>query len=154
MSSRVYQTKALANHWVDKLVTTSIMRGDSAQQIANAVKTSIKPDTPGGVSYAAMRLGRTELNNAFHATSITLAQDRPWIESMAWNLSATHEFASTSKPEICETYAAKVWHVDQVPAKPHPQCRCFVTPQLEAWETFVRHLTAGQYRSWEQENAA
>lgn len=27
-------------------------------------------------------------------------------------------------------------------------CRCYVTPQLEAFDVFIRHLTAGQYRDW------
>lgn len=155
LSGRVYQSRALANHWVDNIVTTSIMRGDGAKEIANAVKQHISPDTPGGVSYAAMRLGRTELNNAFHATTITLSQDRPWIESMAWNLSATHEQSHSLKPEICDIYAAQIWPVEKVPPKPHPQCRCFVTPNLEAYDVFMRHLAAGQYREWTgNQNAA
>lgn len=153
LSERVYRTKALATKWIDHLLTTSIMRGDSAEDIAKAVRGNIRPDAPGGVSYAAMRLGRTELNNAFHATAITLSQDRPWVTGMAWNLSATHKNDSRRIPEVCEIYAAKVWPVDEVPEKPHPQCRCFVTPKLEAYETFMRHLAAGQYREW-MENAA
>lgn len=158
LSTRVYKSQSLANHWVDNLVTTSIMRGDSAKEIADAVERHIRPDTPGGTSYAAMRLGRTEINNAFHATAITLSQDRPWIESMAWNLSKTHISTpmrawQAGQIEVCELYAARTWEVNQVPAKPHPQCRCFVTPQLEAYEVFLSHLKAGQYRDWTQ-NAA
>lgn len=154
LSSRVYKTRALANGWIDRTLTSSIMRGDSAQQIAYAIRGNIRPDTPGGVSYAAMRLARTEINNAFHATTITYSQDRPWIESMAWNLSATHIPAQTGVHiEICDIYAAKTWHVDNVPPKPHPQCRCFVTPKLIPFEVFLQQLKAGQYRDW-KENAA
>jgi len=146
LSTNVYKSQALATNWVHRTVTSSIMRGDSAQDIAKQVRSSIKPSTPGGASYAALRLGRTELNNAFHATSITLAEDRPWVEGMAWNLSKVHE--STGKIEICEQLAGRIFAVEDVPAKPHPQCRCFVTPQLEPFETFTRHLTAGYYRDW------
>lgn len=152
LSARVYKSRALANHWIQRDVTIGILRGDSAQEIAKTVRRHIRPNTPGGVSYAAMRLARTEINNAFHATTITLSQDRPWIDHMAWNLSNRHEI-DPNKPEICEVYASKHWPVDGVPAKPHPQCRCFISPVLESFDVFMRHLAAGQYRDW-MENAA
>lgn len=146
LSKRVYRSEAIAKGWVKHDVTIGILKGDSAKDIAQVVAKHINPDVSGGVSYAAFRLARTELNNAFHATTIALSQDRPWIESMAWNLSNQHEIGS--KPEICEIYSRKTWPVEKVPPKPHPQCRCFVTPILVPFETFQRHLTAGQYRDW------
>lgn len=149
LSARVYRTRALANHWVQRDVTIGILKGDSAREIAKTVRKHIRPDVPGGVSYAALRLARTELNNAFHATAISLSQDRPWVENMAWNLSARHEIDPVN-PEICEQYSLRIFHVDNVPPKPHPQCRCFVTPVLEDFNTFLTHLTAGQYRDWIQ----
>lgn len=152
LSRRVYRTEALAKNWVQRDVTSGIARGASAKEIAGIVRKHIRPNTPGGVSYAALRLGRTELNNAFHATAITLAQDRPWIEGMEWFLSARHEIDPQSV-EVCETYANRIFEVNNVPAKPHPQCRCFVAPVLEPSDVFIRNLTAGQYRDW-IENAA
>lgn len=145
LSSRVYRTKALANRWVKQRVTSGITRGLSVKEIALDVRKFIKPNVSGGVSYAAMRLGRTEVNNAFHATSIALAQDRPWVEGMRWRLSKTHDFEERCK---CNSYADQIFSVENVPSKPHPQCRCFVTPEVEAFDVFMRHLTAGQYRSW------
>ena len=155
LSRRVYRSFGLANNWVKRQVTIGILRGDSADDIAKTVRSSINPDVPGGVSYAARRLARTEINNAFHATSIALSEDRPWIEGMAWNLSSVHKWHGTRNApvEICEQYAAKKWTVETVPSKPHPQCRCFVTPIVEPFDVFMRHLTAGQYRDW-IENAA
>lgn len=147
LSGRVYRTRSLANRWVQNTVTRQIFIGASAADIAKSVSRSIRADVPGGTGYAAMRLGRTELNNAFHTTSINLAKDRPWVEGMLWNLSARHE-PNPLKQEICETYAGHVFTLETVPIKPHPQCRCYTTPQLEAYEVFIRHLTAGQYRSW------
>jgi hypothetical protein len=145
LSARVYRTRYMANRWVQNQVNSGILRGASAKEIAFTVRKSIRPNTSGGVAYAAMRLGRTELNNAFHATSIALAQDRPWVEGMRWNLSKTHDFDLRC---ICEKYANQVFTVEQVPAKPHPLCRCFTTPEVEAFDVFVRHLTAGQYNDW------
>lgn len=153
LSERVYKTRRIADTWVRREVTSGILRGDSALQVAKSVRRSIRPSTPGGVSYAALRLGRTELNNAFHATSIALSQDRPWVEGMVWHLSKVHDYDDQRVPEICETYSGQIFEVNHVPPKPHPQCRCFVTPQLEPFDVFVRHLTAGQYRDW-MNNAA
>lgn len=147
LSARVYRTQALAQRWVQRDVTIEIAKGSSAKEIAKVVRRHIRPNTPGGVSYAALRLGRTELNNAFHATAITFAQDRPWIQGMEWHLSAVHQH-DPSRVEVCETYANRIFDVDHVPSKPHPQCRCFVAPVLEPVDVFIRNLTAGQYRDW------
>ena len=147
LSQRVYRSKALAQQWVQRDVTSGIARGASAQEIAKVVRKHIRPNTPGGVSYAALRLGRTELNNAFHATAITLAQDRPWIQGMSWHLSSVHQ-RDPQRVEVCERYADQIFEMNNVPAKPHPQCRCFVAPVLESRDVFIRNLTAGQYRDW------
>lgn len=145
LSSRVYRSRSLANNWVRNAITSSILRGDSAQDLAKTVRSHILPRTPGGTSYAALRLGRTELNNAFHATSIELSKDRPWIEGMRWRTSQVHE---PDPFEICTQLNGQIFTVVSVPKKPHPQCRCFVTPEIESFEVFMAHLTAGQYRDW------
>jgi len=148
LSARVYDSRRLANRWVQNTASRLILRNASAKEIATEVRKAIKPNVPGGPAYAAMRLARTEINNAFHATSISLAEDRPWVEGMIWHLSKTHEDTDTQIKEICERYAGTNFAIATVPAKPHPQCRCFVTPALESYETFLNHLTAGQYRDW------
>lgn len=147
LSKRVYRTQALAKRWVQRDVTIEIAKGSSAKEIAKVVRKHIRPNTPGGVSYAALRLGRTELNNAFHATAISLSQDRPWITGMSWHLSSRHEI-DPNNIEICEHYASKIFEVSAVPKKPHPQCRCFVAPVIEPIDVFTTNLTAGRYRDW------
>lgn len=148
LSSRVYRTRYQATTWVRNTVSRQIAIGGSAKDIAKAVRSSIRTNTPGGVGYAAMRLGRTELNNAFHATSVNLAKDRPWINGMVWHTSKTHEPNENGLIEICDRYNGQNFDVDSVPPKPHPQCRCFVVPEVEPLDSFVAHLTAGQYRDW------
>jgi SPP1 gp7 family putative phage head morphogenesis protein len=145
LSTRVYRTESLANRWISNLINNSLARGDSAKDLAKKVRSSIIPTTPGGTSYAALRLGRTELNNAFHATSITMAQTRPWVTGMRWRVSDTHENDPT---EICTQLAGRLFPVDQVPPKPHPQCRCYVASEIESLEVFKQNLTAGFYRDW------
>jgi cell pole-organizing protein PopZ len=148
LSSRVYRTRYQANTWVRNTVSRQIAIGASAKDIAKAVRSSIRTNTPGGVGYAAMRLGRTELNNAFHATSVNLAKDRPWINGMTWHTSKVHEPNDNGTVEICDYYNGQNFSLDLVPPKPHPHCRCFVVPEVEPLDTFVTHLTSGQYRDW------
>ena len=150
LSKRVYRSEALAKKWVQREIGSALARGASAKELAKAVKKHILPSTPGGTSYAAMRLGRTELNNAFHATSIMAAQDRPWVTGMRWHVSAIH----VPDPfEICTQRNGQLYPVGQTPGKGHPQCRCFVVPEVESIAVFRQNLTAGSYRDW-IENAA
>lgn len=146
LSRRVYKSRSLSNGYVERIIRSSLARGSSARDIAQAVRHHISPATPGGVSYAAMRLGRTELNNAFHATSIALMDDRPWIDQAQWNLSKRHNETTGCK---CEEYAVlKYFPIDRIPRKPHPQCRCFTTPVLIDWQTFENNLQIGMYDSY------
>lgn len=146
LSRRVYKSRSLSNGYVERIIRSSLARNASARDIASAVRSHIIPTTPGGVSYAAMRLGRTELNNAFHATSIALMGDRPWIDQAQWNLSKRHDEKTNCK---CELYAEmKYFPIGQVPRKPHPQCRCFTTPVLIDMESFTRNLQIGMYDSY------
>jgi hypothetical protein len=130
LSERVYRSKALAAGWVDRAVNRVIVSGGSWRDIAKAVRPMIDPDVPGGVSYAAKRLARTELNNAFHATQQRLAEVNPFVVSVQWHLSRSHP-----KKDKCDDLASghsaglKKGHYRKgsVPSKPHPQCLCFTT---------------------------
>ena len=142
LSARVYKTAALANGQVSQAINRSLARGDSAQKLAKSVRALIDPDVPGGVSYAAKRLGRTEINNAFHAQSIHDAQLAPWVQEMRWHLSKVHEPQGC----VCETYAVYgLFPIEHVPEKPHPNCRCYVTPELPAYDNFENALLSGQF---------
>lgn len=143
LSRRVYRSESLANGYVERIVNSAIVQGASASEIAKRVRTHINPATPGGVSYAAKRLGRTELNNAFHATTIHLMQDRPWIDYAEWNLSKRHDQLTGCK---CEEYARqRLFPVSQIPRKPHPQCRCWASSHLIDDDTFFHNLQIGMY---------
>lgn len=146
LSTRVYHTQAIANGQVNQIINRSLAKGESAAELAKAVKSSILPNTPGGVSYAAKRLARTEINNAFHAQSIHDSQESPWVEQMEWNLSKTHK---EDPGDECEQYAKqKLFPKENVPEKPHPNCRCFVTPKAMDYDQFENALVAGQFNSY------
>lgn len=146
LSARVYHSRALAQGQVNRAINKVLATGGSAKDLAKEVTSLIDPATPGGVSYAARRLGRTELNNAFHAQSIHDAQAVPWIEQMEWFLSKRHE---TDPGDECEQYALiQYFSTDHVPEKPHPNCRCYVTPKVPDRESFVQAVDSGQYNDY------
>lgn len=149
LSERVYRNGRKGVKTVENLINQGLLAGKSAREIAASVKRYINPNTPGGMSYAAQRLGRTELNNAFHATSIRLAQEDPFTESLRWHLSGSHP-----RPDVCNDYASAVtftkgepgeYKPGNVPPKPHPQCLCYTTPVTISDEEFLRRLKRGEF---------
>ncbi len=125
LSQRVYKNRELSSKRIDQIANRGIALNKSAQEIANDVRSFIRPDTKGGVSYAAMRLGRTELNNAFHTTATRVHAEQPWVLGVKWHLSRSHP-----RPDPCDEYATDdhhglgpgVFRRKDVPGKPHPQC--------------------------------
>lgn len=141
LSQQVYKTRAFTNDLLDRRVQSAIGRGLSAREFAADVKDLVNPATRGGVRYASMRLARTELNNAFHATTIGQAVEQPWVEGVKWNLSSSHP-----KPDECDDYAAMdPFDPKEVPKKPHPHCLCYMTFEIMDDETFVRLARAGRF---------
>lgn len=149
LAESVYKNAMVANGAVDEVINSALVAGMSAHELAKAVSGFINPATPGGPKYAAMRLGRTELNNAFHAQQVKAGIDTPWTFGLKWQLSGSHP-----KPDECNEYAdqvhykggeAGVYPPEEVPAKPHPNCLCFTTPVTDSREEFIRKLESGSY---------
>lgn len=149
LSDQVYKTHQWASGLVDRYVDSSLARGLSAREMAKGVRDMIRPDVPGGVSYASMRLARTEINNAFHATNAAKAAETPWVEGVRWVLSGRHPTA-----DECNVYAEEalnaplppgVWPKDTVPMKPHPQCLCTTVNELPSVASFTDAMLAGEY---------
>lgn len=142
LSQQVHRTRALADGQVDRIINSSLARGASWNELAGEVRGSIRPDVPGGVGYAAKRLARTEINNAFHSQSIADVQNKPWVSWVEWRLSKVH------KPQgcVCEHYAKlKKFQKERIPQKPHPNCICYTVPVMEDWDSFQMQLLAGNY---------
>lgn len=147
LSVRVYRNEALASGKIERIIRASIIRGMSAREIAQQVESLIDPRVRGGVSHAALRLGRTELNNAFHTRQIAEAQ-REWVSAVRWNLSRSHP-----REDVCDVYASRddglgsgVWDKHGVPSKPHPQCLCYLTYEMMSADQAVE-LIASQLAS-------
>jgi hypothetical protein len=151
LSDRVYKSRVLISGQMDRIINNALARGRSAAELAAEVRGFIRPDTPGGVRYAAQRLGRTELNNAFHATQVQRGVDSPFILAQQWVLSSSHP-----KPDDCNNFAddnhegmgAGVFSPQNVPGKPHPQCLCYMVPVTPEPRDFSRLFNAGVYDSW------
>lgn len=152
LSENVYKTKALADGLVDREINRGILLGEGAGRIATRVKRYISPDVAGGVPYAANRLARTELNNAFHRTQINQREAEPWTQGMKWNLSSSHP-----EGDECDDYAfsahyehgeAGVFRVGDVPGKPHPNCLCYLTTVQVSEKEMVQRFLAGEYNTY------
>jgi hypothetical protein len=148
LSERIYRTQAWMDGRVEAGINSALARGLSAQEFAKEAEDWFNPNTPGGVRYAALRLARSEINNAFHAISVNSAMDKPWVHGMQWHLSRSHP-----KTDVCDQYAnedhsrlgAGVYKTEDVPRKPHPHCFCYVTPVVESEEAFIDNMFAGKY---------
>lgn len=159
LSRRVYTNMALATGQVDREINKALIRGLGSGDLAKIVRPMIRPDVRGGVSYAAMRLARTEINNAFHFEQIRYTREMPWVEGYKWNLSGSHPKGQKGDP--CADMASKnhdglgrgVYKKANVPGKPHPQCLCFLTNVTMDNSTFEARLRSGAFDQYLNQKA-
>lgn len=143
LSQKVYRTQQLANGQVDHVVTSALGRGLSARELAKEVRGLINPNTPGGVSYAAMRLARTEINAANKFASEHDNAEKPFVDSIDWRLSGSHP---THERDVCDDLAENgPYPKDEVPEIPHPQCFCYQVPNVTDEDDFIASLQRGTY---------
>jgi hypothetical protein len=148
LSERVYRNGQVASGRIDTVINNAILRGASAKEIARDVAALVNPNTPGGVSYAAMRLGRTELNNAFYEASNAAYASNPFIEQVDWNLSGSHP-----RPDECDGLVG-TYDPNDVPDKPHPQCLCYTTPAVMSRAQLVKRFKSGEFDEWADRQSA
>jgi hypothetical protein len=146
LSERIYRNGQATVHQVGGIIDRGLAQQLSPTQLAKQVRGYFDPKVPGGASYAANRLARTEINNAHHETTIRLTKDQPWVDGYQWQLSRSHP-----KPDVCDALAGGGPNGDGIygklhaPSKPHPQCLCYVTIVQPDNEEFMRQLTQGKY---------
>lgn len=141
LSKRIYNTSVWMGGRLGQLINTTLATSLNAKEFAAKARDWFNPNTPGGVRYAALRLARTEINNAFHAMTAEKAARDPWITEVEWNLSKSHP-----KPDICnEVHADSPFPADKVPARPHPQCMCYITPKPIEEDEFIDRFLKGEY---------
>jgi hypothetical protein len=151
LSRRVYKNTDLFIGKIDKRINVNLLKGASAEELAKDISRFINPNVMGGVKYAAMRLARTELANAFHTTTIRQGREMPWVTGYKWNLSGSH-----GRPDVCNEYAgddhdglgAGIFKKANVPGKPHPQCLCYLTMEQVDEQRFIRNMKSGRYNQY------
>jgi hypothetical protein len=154
LARSVYRAQALATGMVDRKVTQGLLLGHNAKDIAKSVKAMIKPDVAGGVSYAAHRLARTEINHAYQTSQAARYEQEPWAKGMKWNLSKSHP-----KPDICNVNAtapsplgAGCYTFGNKPDS-HPNCLCYQTAVQESPADFIENFLKGDYNSYIDETS-
>lgn len=147
LSQRLYRNNAVSRGVIDDLINRGLAQGLSARELSQTVYRFISPSAPGGSSAAAMRLARTEINNAFHQQQQRLA-DAPGVKGVKWNLSRSHP-----RPDECNSFAEGdharmgkgVYKVGDVPSKPHPNCFCYLTYVTMSASEFASELDKGTF---------
>ena len=150
LSTQVYKSQALSTGQVHRRVQQGMVLGKGAKEIAKDVSGLIKPDVAGGVSYAANRLARTELNNAFKTAQEERYKDEPWTLGMRWNLSKSHP-----ERDICNEHAeadfhglgAGIYPVGQRP-KSHPNCLCYLTVEQMSDDEWMVRIIDGEFNDY------
>lgn len=151
LSRKIYKSQAFSKDQLGRVINNHLARGSSAADMAKDVRAFFDPRVPGGVSAAARRLARTEINNAFHAQAIDDIQDRPWVTQANWHLSKSHP--AKQRYDKCDEYARMgTFAADKIPPKPHPNCLCYVVPVIPDLDTVINDALAGKYREWELDN--
>lgn len=153
LSRRVVKNYDLWTKKMDTEISVGLLQGQSADEIARRVRSMINPSVMGGVKYASMRIGRTEVANAFHLTTIRTTREQPWVRGYKWNLSGSH-----GKPDVCNEYAeddhdslgAGVFKKVNVPGKPHPQCLCYLTVVSMSDSDFISAYNKGRFNQYFQ----
>jgi len=141
LADRIYANGRVSTKQVGRIVDKALAQQLSAKELAKQVRGFYHPDVPGGSSYAAMRLARTEINNAHHHTTMRLSQNMPWVTGFKWNLSSSHP-----KPDECDVLAGRgMFKKDDPPSRPHPQCLCYVTHMYVDDEEFASNIVNGKY---------
>ena len=79
-----------------------------------------------GVSYQHLRVARTEVAGIQQEMAKQRYLNQPWVEGVNWTLSPGHP-----RIDICDDYADQnPYRKTDVPAIPHPNCLCVLTPAL------------------------
>lgn len=149
LAERIYRNQVWMNGRLDRMINSALARGLSVREFASEARAWFNPRVPGGTRYAALRLARSEINNAFHGVSIQQANEKPWLTHMQWHLSSSHP-----KPDVCDQYASGgpkgggIYRKQDVPRKPHPHCFCYVAPVIPDEDAFLDSLVAGRFDNY------
>ena len=155
LNDRIWETDRALRKNLHGMIEQCIDEGLSAVEFSRAVEqyllkpgpawtTKITPSVTGrgSIKYNALRLARTETNNAYRLAHSLGAQNSSIVKGIKWNLSHSHP-----EPDICDEWATQdlyglgpgVYPPDKLPPG-HPNCLCYLTDILLQGEELVRAL--------------
>jgi len=116
---------------IENVVLSGIARGQSARDMSNQLSQFMLGGGTGmgtSVRAKAMRLARTEINNAYWESARRASIESPVVGAIKWQLSGRHP-----EYDICNLLAEEnvfglgrgIYPVEYLPAKPHPNCLCY-----------------------------
>ena len=128
---------------IENVVLSGIARGQSARDMSNQLSQFMLGGGTGmgtSVRAKAMRLARTEINNAYWESARRASIESPVVKGIRWELSARHP-----KYDVCDLLAnenlfglgAGVYPAEYLPAKPHPNCLCYqidILRDVDEWD--------------------
>jgi len=129
---------------IENVVLSGIARGQSAAEMSNQLSQFMLGGGTGmgtSVQAKAMRLARTEINNAYWESARRSSAQSPVVKGIKWELSGRHP-----EYDVCNLLAeevtgfsmgAGVYPPEYLPAKPHPNCLCYqvdVLRDVDEWD--------------------
>ena len=157
LSERVWKYGALISEELQDMVEQCVNQGLSAVNFSRAVEqyldkpgpswtTAIRPSVTGrgNIKYNALRLARTETNNAYREAQSLSAKESDIVKGIKWNLSHSHTGEHDCE---CEKFATQdlyglgpgVYPPDKIPIS-HPNCMCYLTDVLYEGEELIQIL--------------
>ena len=128
---------------IENAVLSGIARGQSAKAMSDQLTQFILGGGTGmgtSVQAKAMRLARTEINNAYWESARRSSDQSPVVGAVKWQLSGRHP-----EYDVCNLLAESsvfqlgpgVYPPEYLPPKPHPNCLCYQKDLLRSpslWE--------------------
>lgn len=176
LTDRIWNLADYTNRQVEDVVTQAVARGESAVKLSRKLERFLQPGkwgpawttritpakvydlggiayTRGSVSYNALRLARTSINNAHreaHVQRVSFYKEAglPIARGIKWNLGASHRIV-----DICDDWARGglkgdgVYTLNDVPVD-HPNGACYTTTALvpvEEFQKWADDLEVGQH---------
>jgi hypothetical protein len=137
LSGRIWNLSNGGQQELENRLLNALLTGQSAQDLSESLKHFLTESGKENLRYNAMRLARTEINNAYREASIQAATDpetgklHPWLAGIRWSLSASH-----TQIDICDVWASDdtglgsgIYAPDDIPPG-HPHCMCWTADVL------------------------
>lgn len=138
LSERIHgQILAPARRQIEDAVTQAVAEGAPAKELGRQLESLLTAKNTENARYNAMRIARTEINNAYREAHIQSAQQpdgtlKPFLSGIRWNLSLSHP-----APDICDAWASHdsglgqgVYLPGAVPVD-HPHGLCYTVSVLK-----------------------